>query len=167
MTVQERFWSKVEMSSSAAGCWNWIGGRCKYVKDGPITYGKIYIDRVPFYAHRVAWELFVGPIPDGIYVLHSCDNPPCVNYVDHLFLGTPLDNAVDREMKERGNSSAKGLLGENHWNARLTLDQAREIREARRAGSKLTVLAEKYGMDISTISKIGLGKLWKHVVDEK
>jgi hypothetical protein len=53
-----------------------------------------------YYAHRVAYELFVGPVPDGMFVCHRCDNPPCCNPA-HLFIGTAKDNAVDSSNKER------------------------------------------------------------------
>lgn len=76
------------------GCWEWNRGRDK---DG---YGKFWLDGRTEQAHRVAWETFRGPIPDGKIICHHCDNPPCVN-PDHLFLGTHLDNTLDAEAKGR------------------------------------------------------------------
>lgn len=93
----EWFWSKL---NTAGSCWEWTGCRNG---DG---YGEILRDRRPQKAHRIAWELTHGPIPGGSHVLHRCDNPPCCNQ-EHLWLGTPLDNARDKERKGRGNH-AKG-----------------------------------------------------------
>lgn len=87
----DRFWPKVEKGD---GCWEWQAHR------NPEGYGVIGIDRVPVGAHRVAWELTYGPIPEGIYVCHHCDNPPCVR-PDHLFLGTNSDNIIDAMSKHR------------------------------------------------------------------
>jgi hypothetical protein len=82
-----------------AGCWEWQGGR-----KGRGEYGtvEIYLNgkRVRVFAHRVAWGLTHGPIAEGLCVLHHCDNPPCVR-PDHLFLGTPQDNADDMVAKGR------------------------------------------------------------------
>lgn len=76
-------------------CLEWIGYR---TSDG---YGRITIDgKSGQYIHRVAWELFYGSIPDGLYVLHRCDNPPCFFY-EHLFLGTQKDNIIDMRDKQR------------------------------------------------------------------
>lgn len=92
-----RFWAKVDISERD-GCWPWIG----YVK--PHTgYGQISLGRngdPAAKAHRVAWELTNGPVPEGMCVLHRCDNRPCVR-PDHLFLGTIGDNNRDRCTKGR------------------------------------------------------------------
>lgn len=77
------------------GCWEWCGSR---VGAG---YGRLIVEGQAIGAHRLAYEVFVGPIPDGLWVLHHCDNPPCVN-PDHLFLGTALDNTRDMLAKGRG-----------------------------------------------------------------
>ena len=91
------------------------------VFDGSINpgggYGRVYMGQrdgrsVHVGAHRVAWEKVNGPIPDGMQVLHKCDNPPCVNE-DHLFLGTHRDNMIDMTEKGRGNGppATHGSLG--------------------------------------------------------
>ena len=88
-----RFWSRVRRSD---GCWEWIGVRTvkRYGRHTePLTGRKLR-------AHRLSWEIHFGPIPDGLCVLHHCDNPPCVR-PDHLFLGTDKDNSVDRVRKGR------------------------------------------------------------------
>lgn len=75
------------------GCWNWIWNTI----DG---YGRTLVKDKSLLAHRVSYELHIGEIPDGIYVLHKCDNPGCVN-PDHLFLGTNTDNMRDMVNKSR------------------------------------------------------------------
>jgi hypothetical protein len=92
--LAERFWRHVLITD---GCWLWLGHR----RPPPGPYGTIRGDGrgKPLYAHRVAWELHYGAIPDGKHVLHHCDTPPCVR-PDHLFLGTQADN--DRDMTAKG-----------------------------------------------------------------
>jgi hypothetical protein len=87
----ERFWKKVNKTD---GCWLWTATRIG-------RYGGFRFEGRSRTAHRVSWELAFGPIPDGLQVLHHCDTPLCVN-PQHLFLGTPLDNARDRDSKGRG-----------------------------------------------------------------
>ena len=87
----ERFWGKVHITN---GCWEWAKAR----DHG--GYGRFYTGTVNVGAHRMAWVLAVGPIPNGLCVLHRCDNPPCVN-PDHLFLGTIRDNVHDAMKKGR------------------------------------------------------------------
>jgi hypothetical protein len=94
LTLVERFWSKVKIQSGQK-CWLWQG--CTSNGYGQIRPGGYQPCQ---YAHRVAWELAYGPIPDGLDVLHKCDTPRCVR-PSHLFLGTPLDNAIDRDIKGR------------------------------------------------------------------
>lgn len=92
-TLEQRFWKKVDKTDT---CWEWIGaiaGR---------RYGCFWDGRRLVYAHRVAYEIAYGPIPDGLDVLHHCDNPRCVRH-DHLFLGTHQDNMDDMMIKGRGN----------------------------------------------------------------
>jgi hypothetical protein len=80
---------------TAAGCMEWLGTRAFY------GYGKTMFRGKTTTAHRKVWTLTYGEIPEGMCVLHKCDNPPCCN-PDHLFLGTHADNARDREAKGRG-----------------------------------------------------------------
>jgi hypothetical protein len=106
--LEDRFWPKVNKRGPDE-CWEWNG--CTK----PFGYG--FISRRPSgnseLAHRVSWELANGPIPDGLYVLHRCDNPPCVN-PNHLFLGDYGDNARDRAAKKRGFQERKTHCPQGH-----------------------------------------------------
>lgn len=104
----ERFWSKVKKTET---CWVWTAGTFKY-RNG---YGQFRVRRgdPPAYAHRFAWELVNGPIPQGLHVLHRCDNPPCVNPA-HLFLGTQIDNYRDMVSKGRSRSISDKNRGKSH-----------------------------------------------------
>lgn len=90
-TVADRFWANVDKSGD---CWTWTAGRY------PTGYGMFGVNRVPRGAHRVSWELTHGPIPAGLEVCHSCDNPPCVR-PSHLWLGTHRQNIEDAGRKGR------------------------------------------------------------------
>jgi hypothetical protein len=120
-------------------------------------------------AHRVAWILTFGPIPDGLWVLHSCDNPPCVR-PDHLFLGTALANSEDRDAKGRGAKGERNGMfgrvvayGEGHPMARLTADQVREIRRRYRHGSTQTQLALEFSVHQTHISDIVRRVVWRSI----
>ena len=93
MDFSTRFWSKVDKTNT---CWVW-----KAFKNDS-GYGLFSIKRHMYRAHRIAWELTNGQIPDGIEVCHHCDNPACVR-PDHLFLGTQNDNIQDGINKGRIN----------------------------------------------------------------
>lgn len=97
MTDFERFWSKVDKSGE---CWLWIASR---LSGG---YGQFQMGGRPHAAHRAAWILANGPIPPGLHVLHSCDNPPCVR-LDHLRLGTVADNMRDKALRGRYNRNPR------------------------------------------------------------
>lgn len=95
----DRFYQKID-TAHETDCHIWIGYR------NPAGYGVFIVDRKPVGAHRMAWRLANGPIPDGMLVCHRCDNPSCVN-PDHLFLGTQLDNMRDMVKKKRAKPQPK------------------------------------------------------------
>lgn len=114
----ERFWTRVD-TSNPDGCWEWTGNRSGGTRTAPYgrfqrtVNGKLQIVR----AHRYAYEITYGPIPDGLRVLHRCDNPPCCR-PDHLFLGTDLDNALDKKAKGRARNQHTALRAAGDPNAR-------------------------------------------------
>jgi len=101
----ERFWSKVDVRGRDE-CWEWQASGSK-------GYGRLMMDGVTWGAHRLAFTLVKGRIPDGMCVLHSCDNPPCCNPA-HLFIGTHADNMRDMAKKGRSSSSRKTHCPRGH-----------------------------------------------------
>jgi hypothetical protein len=149
--LEYRFWEKVEKRESHQ-CWFWRGS---IATNG---YGQFMWtdDRKPKRAHRVAYELVCGPIPNGLLVLHRCDVRRCCNPA-HLFLGTAKENTQDMVQKGR----AKGHpQGEQHPNARLTADQVREIRDW--TGPK-NEIAARFSISEAYVSNIRAGRKWKHL----
>lgn len=131
------------------GCWYWIGATNKG------GYGVIQVDRKPVSTHRMAFDLFVGPIPKGLFVCHKCDVRKCVN-PDHLFIGTHADNTAD--MVNKGRSAH----GERSNHVKLTEADVLEIRKMYADGGILqSELAKRFGVSHSLVVKIILGKLWK------
>jgi hypothetical protein len=105
--IETRLWEKVQKEPNG-GCWLWTGG----TTNG--GYGVIGVGRGRLHrAHRISWEIANGPIPDGLKVLHRCDNPPCVNPA-HLFLGTQVDNMRDCAAKGRHKLKAQTHCKRGH-----------------------------------------------------
>ena len=107
------------------------------------------------YAHRVAYKLFKGDIPDGLFVLHKCDTPRCVN-PEHLSLGTQSDNIKDCASKGRLVDNS----GERHGMAKLDPEKVSQIRAS---DAKNGDLAKQYNVSETTIRFIRQRKLWKHI----
>lgn len=158
-TLLERFEQKYQRAPS--GCWLWQ----RSIRDG---YGRTEADGRKIGAHRRSWELHRGPIPAGLFVLHKCDVPHCVN-PDHLFLGTHLDNMADmvakeRTVKKRGPQRKKSgpAVGPNHPRAKLAWVNVRAIRRAFAAlGTGIKPLARAYGVSPAQIRRIVRGERWR------
>jgi hypothetical protein len=138
-----------------SGCWIWMRGW-----DNSKGYGCIQYKGATRKAHRVSYEVFIGPISDGLHVCHNCDLPSCVR-PDHLWLGTNLDNLLDKERKGRGNQP-RGVLTNR---AKLTEHHIQYIRSAYSTGeAKQQQLADRFGVSQVLISQIILKKAWKYVL---
>lgn len=136
----KRFWSKVDKTSTPDGCWPWLG---------PLDtcgYGMIKISRRTFKAHRVAYELAYGPIPEGLEICHHCDFPGCVR-ADHLFAGTHMENMLDRDAKGRGKVRTP-----------LTSAQVAQIREQRALGLTYEAIGSLFNLSGGTVNDIVKGK---------
>ncbi len=156
----QRFWAKVDKEKSnvfynGERCWEWTGG--KMIKGyGNFRMGLDMQSRL-IGAHRFSYEIANGEIPEGLLVLHHCDNPPCVNDA-HLFLGTIKDNTHD--------AIRKGRLahGERVWGSKLTDAKIIEIRMKYSTGKfSQQGLADEYDMAQTTIGQIVRKENWKHV----
>lgn len=141
-------------------CWIWSAG---HSSDG---YGKVRWQNRVMRAHRAAWEIFRGAVPDGLFVLHRCDNPPCVN-PNHLFLGTQEDNVRDCLRKgrfRRGIRPPESQRGEKNNYSKLTVVKVKEIRTLyRQGGCTLRGLGEAYGVSYGTIDNAIRKKTWAFV----
>jgi predicted XRE-type DNA-binding protein len=157
LSLEERFWTKVIKGESPDDCWGWTDAPNKLG-----GYGRIQVDGKHIRAHRISWEIHNGPIPDGLDVLHDCDNPLCSNY-RHLFLGTHTDNMRDKVRKGRANLP----VGDKHHNSKLTQAIVTQIKEKLANGISQSVLALHFGIHQTTISQIATGKTWGHVIVEK
>jgi hypothetical protein len=147
VVLVDKFFKRVEKTEY---CWNWTGPKRK-------GYGHVWVNGKTVRAHRASWMLVNGEIPDGLFVLHKCDNPSCVN-PDHLYLGTHTDNMKDKVERDRcAHLDRRGELG-----GRSVLTN--EIVLSIRADSRINKdVAEHYGVDRSTISDIRRRKSWKHI----
>ena len=144
----ESFWARVDRTGV---CWLWLGAK------SPKGYGKVKWNGRDDRAHRVAWELSRSPVPDGMWVLHTCDTPACCNPL-HLFLGDTLANNRDKAAKGRQ------VNGERHKLSKLTESDVIAIREALSTRSvSRRGLASMFGVSRSLIDHIAAGKTWKHV----
>lgn len=185
--LAERFWSKVAKSD---GCWQWTAtlSTSGYGKIGVGPHGAGVL-----HAHRVSWELHFGPIPDGLWVLHHCDNRPCVR-PDHLFLGTVIDNMQDavgkgripsgdrHHSRRRPDRLARGdrngarthpealRRGVSHPQAKLRSDQVAEIRSlCESRTSSQAQIGARFGVSQSLVSLIARGEIWldQHLVKQQ
>lgn len=177
---QERFWAKVNKHGPAhptiAGaeqCWVWTGG----VARGRGGYGKFsitaptgeYPKQRHVRAHRMSWEFSNHALHSDVYLLHSCDNPACVNPA-HLRPGTAKDNYDDA--RSRARNTAKGRAGyrapvprrgEQHHNATLTDDKVIELRRLFAGGMSVAVIAKAHNIKASIVHSVVRGVSWRHI----
>jgi hypothetical protein len=147
-TRAERFWAKVDRSGD---CWVWTGRR------DPQGYGRTGLSgNSSERAHRLAWKLTHGDIPAGLWVLHRCDNPPCVR-PDHLFLGDNAANMADLVEKRLS------PIGERNGTAKLTDEAVREMRQRHAVGEPIATLATRFGVSKSVAEKAIHGATWRHL----
>lgn len=138
-TPAEKFWAHVPTGVTPGDCWEWQGSR------DACGYGCLWVlidGRRLQRAHRAAWALYRGPIPDGMLIRHRCDNPPCCN-PDHLELGTYAQNSDDKVARRRQ------AAGPRLPQTRVTDEQLRDLRAAYRVvngKSNATELAQRYGV---------------------
>lgn len=152
-SLERRFWERVR---KGPGCWEWVGAK---VRDG---YGELTLggSTARVRAHRLSWALHKGAIPNGMLVLHKCDNRSCVR-PDHLFLGTQSDN--NHDMAQKGRARSPRVKGTANGASKLTEAQVRELRLLREQGWLLRDLAAKYDLSVPQIWHITKRNSWKHV----
>lgn len=160
---RERFPQKVDRSAGQDACWLWLGGRA------PNGYGRFNLEHAkPVGAHRAAWMFEHGDIPDGMSVLHRCDNRPCVNPA-HLYVGTQRDNLRDMVARGRyrGNIAAElARLGKGHtsWRATLTPAQVIAMRERyATTGVTASALGAEFGVGETATYHITSGRVYRWV----
>ena len=136
--LKQRFLSKVKQMES--GCHEWQAGQARG------GYGKFQTVEKTVTAHRMAYELFVAPIPKGLCVLHRCDNRLCVN-PNHLFLGDLSENVQDMDSKQRRGTKS-----------RLTYADVEQIKQMLDERYSQQAVADKFGVHQTVISRIKLGK---------
>jgi len=133
-------------------------------------YGRVHVNRGAVYAHRLAYEVFVGPTGD-MFVRHKCDNPCCCNPA-HLCLGTQADNLQDASGRGRlqtgpnhytNRQPEKRLLGPKNPMSRLAEEQVRLIKHYLAVGATCKELAKRFAVCRQTIGDIKTGKTWSHV----
>ena len=148
--AEARFWALVAIDFRPGACWHWRGA----VENG---YGRFKLNGGRSAANRVSFALFNGEAPSGKFICHRCDNPICVR-PDHLFLGTPTDNMMDKVNKRRhafGSRTGTAILNER---------SVREIRELLSDGQSLQSIAVRFGVAKRTVQKIKNGENWSHLL---
>lgn len=149
MNSDDRFWNKVDKSGE---CWIWKGALDKY------GYGDFRIKKRRVGAHRFSFFIANPDVPRSAHVLHSCDNPACVN-PGHLSGGTHQQNMDDMKSK------CRQLRGEQQVNAKLSDADVANIKRMISEGLTLIGIASVFRVDPSTISKIKRGKRWMHITE--
>lgn len=162
---------------TTSGCREFTGSTNSGSKTSKGGYGKLNArdsrngEQATIGTHIIAWMLNNGSIPDGLFVLHRCDNRRCVN-VEHLFLGTQADNIADMVQKGRaatGDRNSSRLRpwrlprGSVHKNAKLSEAAVADIRRRLAAGEVQQRIADLHGISQATVTNIKRGLVWRHV----
>ena len=148
--VKDRFMRSFKINE-ITGCWDWLNALDAY------GYGGFSWNEHPK-AHRAAWTLFHGPIPDGLHVLHTCDNRKCVN-PEHLWIGTNADNMRDKQEKGRF-VLGKRYSGEENYASKLKTIDAVFIFNS---SHSYTHLAKMFNVSKTAIASIKKKRSWKHI----
>lgn len=143
----------LQVVRQANGCWIWQGGK------NSKGYGHIERRGQRIQAHHASWELHRGPVPQGLWVLHACDVPSCVNPA-HLFVGTPTDNSQD--CLKKGRWGKNEVKGEQVGTSKLNAEQVLAIRSLAKVRS-VKDIASIYSVKASTIYDVLQGRTWAHV----
>jgi hypothetical protein len=159
--MEQRFLSYVEKTDS---CWLWTGSKAG-------KYGTFWANK-SVGAHRYSYTIYKQPIPAGMIIRHTCDEPTCVN-PDHLLVGTSKQNSedmVNRNRQAKGDKHGARLhpelrpRGETQGLSKLTEDDVREIKVLLGFGVSLRAIAKQFYVDYTNISNIKCGKTWKHII---
>lgn len=153
--IEDRYWANV--NKVEGDCWIWTGAKRNYKGYGTIALPGRGNGSIT--THRFAWKLAFGDIPEGLHVLHKCDNPSCVN-PEHLFLGTNNDNVQDKCKKGRLNH----VKGEKSGVSKLTEKDILLIKQLRKDGLLHREIAEKLNITKGNVGFILRGETWKHVL---
>lgn len=155
--IEERFWQKIDLDGECARpelgrCWRWLGAKNSL---GYGLLGKGRREELLVKAHRASWEIHKGPIPNGMWVLHACDNPECCR-IEHLFLGNAQDNVSDMYRKGRApvGQQVSKLLADH---------DVIDIRTLASFGARNKDLALAFGISRPLSTMIVKRQRWKHL----
>jgi predicted DNA-binding protein (UPF0251 family) len=151
--IIQSFWRKVAQTPNLGECWIWNAHKNRQ------GYGYAWNGKKVIYAHRMSWTIAKGEIPNGLWVLHKCDNPQCVN-PNHLFLGDGKDNAADCVSKGRKRVS----IGEEHWKAKLSKGDVFKIQSLYKTTDKtMEQIAKRFKVSLQCVQRIIHGRAWRHL----
>lgn len=153
MSYEAKFWSRVAITANPEKCWRWLNS------EQGSGYGTFMYHGIKIRSHRLAYLLTKGEIPEGMVIMHLCDNRMCVNPA-HLEAGTTRDNV--RDMYKKGRAAYKGPRGPQNPNVKLTKDVIPDIRARLARGEMLNDIAARYGVKRTAIRYIKIGKTWAY-----